>query len=98
MAATCTLDDCYEPISARGLCKAHYDHVYSLGKLGDYPLVSERPFVPVCVCPHPQPDGMGECRNCRMGYTPGLMECRDQWIAYLDSKGVKRGFVRTSTG
>lgn len=52
----------------------------------------------VCVCPLPDPDGVGECRNCQMAYRPVLMELRDQWIAYLDSKGVKRGFVRTSTG
>lgn len=50
-------------------------------------------FPPVCVCPIPDPDGGGQCRNCLMAYRPTLMELRDQWIAYLDSKGVKRGFV-----
>lgn len=91
MAATCVIDDCYEPISARGLCKAHYDHAYWSGSLNTYPLASERPFVPVCVCDDPQPDGLGECRRCRMGYTPGLMECRAEWIAYLQRQGVKCG-------
>lgn len=46
---------------------------------------------PVCVCPTPDPDGVGECRQCLMGHTPGLMETRAAYIEYLDRKGVERG-------
>lgn len=38
---------------------------------------------PICVCPSPDPDAIGQCRGCHRPYKPdheGLTRVRDAWL------------------